>query len=136
MLRLRRRGISILLVHHANKGGGQRGTSRREDILDTVINLSRPEDYTPEEGARFEVHLEKARHIVGDEAKPFEASLNITNGASFWITRDLEDVTLQQVVNLTGEGLSVRDIADEIAISKSRVQRIKNRARQEGLIDG
>ena len=50
ILDLRRRGMSALLVHHAGKGGSQRGTSRREDVLDTVINLKRPEDYTPEEG--------------------------------------------------------------------------------------
>ena len=31
------------------------------------------------EGARFEVHLTKARGILGDDAKPFEANL-ITEG--------------------------------------------------------
>ena len=35
LLKLRRRGISVLIVHHAGKGGQQRGTSRREDVLDT-----------------------------------------------------------------------------------------------------
>jgi AAA domain len=30
LLRLRRRGISVLLVHHAGKAGEQRGTSRRD----------------------------------------------------------------------------------------------------------
>src|SRR4051812_14367522 len=51
LLDLRRRGIAVLLVHHAGKGGAQRGTSRREDILDTVLTLKRPEDYEPTEGA-------------------------------------------------------------------------------------
>jgi len=36
---------SVLLIHHAGKGGLQRGTSRREDVLDTVITLRRPADY-------------------------------------------------------------------------------------------
>ena len=44
-LDLRRRGIAVLFIHHGNKSGGQRGTSRREDILDTVIQLKRPNDY-------------------------------------------------------------------------------------------
>jgi putative DNA primase/helicase len=34
LLRLRRRGMSGLIVHHAGKGGQQRGTSRREEVLD------------------------------------------------------------------------------------------------------
>ncbi len=71
----RRRGVSVLIVHHAGKGGEQRGTSRREDVLDTSISLRRPNDYVPTEGARFEVHFEKARGIHEDRAKPFEAKL-------------------------------------------------------------
>jgi putative DNA primase/helicase len=39
MLRLRRRGISVVLMHHSGKTGQQRGTSRREDVLDLVLNL-------------------------------------------------------------------------------------------------
>ncbi len=35
LLRLRRRGISVLIVHHAGKNGDQRGISNREDLLDT-----------------------------------------------------------------------------------------------------
>ena len=53
LLKLRRQGIAVLLVHHAGTNGRQRGTSRREDALDTVIALRRPEDYSPEQGARI-----------------------------------------------------------------------------------
>jgi len=48
-LRLRQRGISVLFLHHAGKSGAQRGTSRREDLLDTVIALKHPSDYCPTE---------------------------------------------------------------------------------------
>ena len=33
---------TVLFVHHSGKGGQQRGTSRREDVLDTVIALRYP----------------------------------------------------------------------------------------------
>ncbi|MDH3691882.1 MAG: AAA family ATPase, partial [Gammaproteobacteria bacterium] len=66
-LRMRGSGRSVLFIHHGGKGGQQRGTSRREDILDTVISLRHPSDYRPEEGAVFEVHFEKARGIYGDD---------------------------------------------------------------------
>jgi hypothetical protein len=62
LLRLRRKGIAVLLVHHAGVNGRQRGTSRREDALDTVIALRRAADYSPEQGARFEIHIEKRAH--------------------------------------------------------------------------
>jgi putative DNA primase/helicase len=112
-------------VHHAGKGGQQRGTSRREDVLDTSISLRRPADYSPTEGARFEIHLEKARGIVGAAAKPFEAKLETRGGATVWTTRELEDVSRVRVEALLDDGLSVREIADETGISKSTVHRIK-----------
>ncbi|WP_456679309.1 hypothetical protein [Bradyrhizobium sp. S3.7.6] len=50
LLQLRRRGVTVLVVHHAGRGGNARGTSKREDVLDTVIQLKRPEDLTKARG--------------------------------------------------------------------------------------
>lgn len=132
LLKLRRRGISVLIVHHAGKGGQQRGTSRREDVLDTSISLRRPADYNATEGARFEIHLEKARGIHGDAARPFEAKLEMRDGIAVWTMRELEDVNHARVKTLLDNGLSVREIADETGIPKSTVHRIKkaNAARE------
>ena len=131
-LRLRRAGKCVLFVHHAGKGGQQRGTSRREDVLDTVINLRRPDDYQPQEGARFEVHLEKARGISGDKAQPFEAKLAMHDGRAEWTTMILEDVKAARVLALHADGLSVRDIAAQTEISKSTVARMIKRERSNG----
>jgi putative DNA primase/helicase len=127
LLRLRRRGVSVLIVHHAGKGGQQRGTSRREDVLDTVISLRRPEDYRQEEGARFEVHIEKGRSVHGDDAKPFEAKLETPSGAAVWTTREIEDVSLARVKALLDDDLSVREIAEETGIPRSTVARLKKK---------
>ena len=69
ILALRRRGIAVLLIHHAGKGGQQRGTSKREDLLDVVIGLSRPQDYDPQKGAVFVVDFTKARNLMGEDAE-------------------------------------------------------------------
>jgi putative DNA primase/helicase len=127
LLRLRRRGVSVLIIHHAGKGGEQRGTSRREDVLDTSISLRRPSDYTPTEGARFELHFEKARGIHGERAKPFEAKFELRDGAAFWSIQEIEDVEYARVKALLDDGLSIRDIADETGISRSTVHRIKKK---------
>jgi hypothetical protein len=50
LLRQRRLGRSVMFLHHAGKGGAQRGTSNREDVLDTVIGLRPPYDYSPHQG--------------------------------------------------------------------------------------
>ena len=125
-LHQRRSGRSVLFIHHAGKGGQQRGTSRREEVLDTVIALRRPTDYQPDQGARFELHYEKARGLHGDDANPFEASLG---DGGIWTTRDLADVDMARVLTLSAEGESVRDIATALGMSKSRVQRLLDKGR-------
>jgi RecA-family ATPase len=53
MLKLWRQGVAVLMIHHAGTNGRQRGTSRREDALDTVIALRRPEDASADKTARI-----------------------------------------------------------------------------------
>ena len=127
LLELRRRGITVLLIHHAGKSGDQRGTSAREDIMDTVISLRRPREYSMAEGARFEVHLTKARAIVGDDAKPFEANLVTEGNALHWQIKVLEDVELEVLKRLLNEGYSIRDCAEEMGKSKGAIQRLKKK---------
>jgi putative DNA primase/helicase len=136
LLKLPRQGVSVLLVHHAGVNGRQRGTSRREDALDTVIALRRPEDYSPEEGARFEVHFEKLRHRAeGAGGLPFEASIQ-GNGddAIHWADRDIKPRLLNQAAELFAEGMTVREVAATLRISKSEAGRLRIRAYDDGLI--
>ena len=131
LLDLRRRGITVLLIHQAGKSGDQRGTSAKEDIMDTVISLRRPREYAMAEGARFEVHLTKARGILGDDAKPFEANLITEGNALHWQVREIEDVEMEELKRLLDEGYSIRDCAEEMGKSKSAVHRMKRKL--EGL---
>lgn len=100
-LKLRSRGISVLFIHHSGKGGQQRGTSRREDVLDTIISLKHPAEYRPDMGACFEIHFEKSRGIYGDDVTPFEAKLETPQeGKQIWMMRDLEESLTEKVVEL------------------------------------
>jgi len=64
LLSLRAMGLAVVLIHHAGKQGKQRGTSGREDSLDSIIRLSRPKNYEPSQGARFLVRFDKARNAL------------------------------------------------------------------------
>lgn len=131
LLDLRRRGISVLLVHHAGKGGQQRGTSSREDILDTVINLAHPLDYKPTEGARFIVSLDKARGIAGEAASPFEAQLELLDGRADWKMSDAADHIGKKIIELKEAGLSLASIGKDVGLSKSEVHRRLERTQQQ-----
>jgi putative DNA primase/helicase len=136
LLKLRRQGVAVLLVHHAGTNGRQRGTSRREDALDTVIALRRSEDYLPEQGARFEVHFEKLRNRVdGGGAIPFEASITADGEEGIrWSSRDLTPPILKRATELFADGLTVREVAAILRVSKSEAGRLRLRALAEGLL--
>jgi AAA domain/Homeodomain-like domain len=124
MLDLRKRGRSVLFFHHSGKAGLQRGTSRREDVLDAVLALKRPALYSPEDGCVFELHFEKARGLYGDALKPFEAKLEqIADGHLAWTTRTLEKRIREQVIELLDGGMKQADIARSLGINRSTVSR-------------
>jgi hypothetical protein len=134
-LRQRAAGRSVLFVHHAGKGGQQRGSSKKVDLLDLVLSLKRPADYDPTNGAQFEIHVEKGRHLQGDEGKAIEATLNTaSDGSHSWLWRTVESSTIEKVAELTREGLSQKEIAEELQINKSSVSRAVKRAKADGLL--
>jgi hypothetical protein len=134
LLKLRRWGKTSIFAHHDSKGGVQRGTSRREDVLDLVLGLREPKD-DEQEGTHFELHFEKHRSVYGAAVAPFEAHLKDgPDGRSIWTVIELEDPTLAEIVELTAEGKSARAIGKKLRIATSTVLRRLERAKKRGLL--
>lgn len=124
-IRQRSAGRSILLVHHSGKNGAQRGTSRREDVLGTVIQLKRPAGYHQSDGAKFEVHFTKARGFYGSSAEPIEAHLK-QDGQWSWASVNQAQVGV--AAELFQHGETVRDIATKLGVSTSTISKRLNEA--------
>lgn len=122
-IRHRSKGRAIIFVHHANKGGEQRGSSRKEDALDNVIRLSRPDDYDESrDGAKFEIRFTKGRSLTEKEKIPIIASLdNSQKGIWSWgKVESREDKCLE----LMQAGYKQKEIAQMLDISPTTVCRI------------
>ncbi|MBW1967395.1 MAG: AAA family ATPase [Deltaproteobacteria bacterium] len=137
LLELRFAGISTIMLHHTSKEGQQRGTSAREDNLDTSIMLKAPYDYTPEDGARFVVHFSKARvqtsrlNLLSDTE--FKLTLDEA-GNHTWTYSNVKRETRSEVLRLLDEGMTQTDIKNTLGIHKGTVSKIRTRAIKDGLL--
>ena len=133
LLKLKARGKSIIMLHHSGKNGSSRGTSRRHDILDTVIRLERPPSYTESEGAKFEVHFDKTRSFAGPKAEPigmiYQSDGTQADWSNFRITNERE----VEVAKLLQGGMKQKDVADQLQISQGQVSKLSARAKSNGL---
>jgi len=133
-IRQRQDGRSVLFVHHSGKAGRQRGTSKREDILDTVINLRRPAEVTAEDGAEFEIVYEKARGFFGGDAQTFRVRMESdSQGKMNW--RRLADNKIAYVAAALNSGETVSQIAKALGCSRPTVYKYKEMAKEEGLLE-
>jgi AAA domain len=143
LLSLKRLGCAVLFVHHAGKGGGQRGTSAREDACDYVLGLHAPERYPGEErtqGARCVVRFEKSRGATLAELGARDARLLPgERGGVVWAWepanddrifsqqrrgRHIDKAALAEYRRLRDqEGLSVRAASEAVGVPRSTLQR-------------
>ena len=132
LIRLRHRGITTILVHHAGKGGQQRGTSGREDSLDTVIQLAKPTGVDARDGCHFELSFEKNRSVTGDAVAPLDVRLVTLNEGLQWDWKALEVSMLDRARRLVADGVEgPTALGEELGINKGYASRILKMLREE-----
>jgi len=90
-------------------------------VLDLVMALRRPSDYEPRDGARFELHFEKARGLFGEVTDPIEAQLVTDDaGVARWDWRPAQVGELDRAAALLRDGLNPSQVAAELGISKAK----------------
>jgi len=124
-------GKSVILVHHDGKNKEQRGTSFREDILDTVIQLREPSDMKHGAGVHCEIHLRKMRgYSPGNPAcEPFVAKLDRVpkfDGLFAWNVLPLRAVNQQKAFTLFDAGMNVKEVMEELGISRATAFRYRH----------
>ena len=92
VLDLKRRGLAVVITCQSGKSGKPRGASRLQHVMNTVIALKYPLDYSVSQGARFEVHFERAHGLHENDVFPFEARLKVCDGAARWATGNLKAI--------------------------------------------
>lgn len=124
------KGISTIFVHHSGKSGDQRGSSKREDLLDFVLKLGIPSDYRMDEGLRAELFLTKKRGKIAKPAWgwPFEVRLGIDErGEPAWTMRALRELLKERARLMLADGMKPNDVAQETGLDRWTIARLKKK---------
>ncbi len=137
LLELRRRQITVIIVHHAGRNGLMRGHSKREDACSWILEL-RDAKTEEDAGAKFTTHFAKASRNTGDampdlvwhfsatEEGGMEIGCDYANGQEF-------EAFLQHVK----DGIqSQSDIAELMSKPKGTICKWAAKALREGQLSG
>jgi DNA-binding transcriptional ArsR family regulator len=128
LLRHKRAGRTIIMVHHTGKvGKKQRGTSKHEDAMDWVISLSPiPNGNHGSRDLKFTLEWQKIRHLAMADVPSITVTMHVAeNGELSWSHENgkPEDPTDARILKLSKEGKNNTEIAEIVAKSRSAVSR-------------
>lgn len=132
LLSLRRRSITVLIVHHAGRSGEMRGSSRREDPAHWILSLRD----ASEDGAKakqFITTFTKCRNCQGRDAMPLR-----------WTLQDEADRITVFCESFSGSDallahirdgiVSATDLAQTLNVQTSTISKWAKKLMQAGLI--
>jgi len=113
--------------------------------MDVVIQLRRPKDYRPRQGARFEIHFEKGRELSGGQAEPFIFQIVSDPSNPEKLNWKAENISKQKpekinegmrniMLNLD-KGTKQAEIAKAAGCTAQNISKIKKNAINDGILN-
>ncbi|MBB5033338.1 AAA family ATPase [Prosthecobacter vanneervenii] len=137
LLDLRRRKITVIVVHHAGRNGAMRGHSKREDACAWIIELrdARQDD---EKGAKFVSHFTKPSRNTGDPLPDLLWHYTSDEQGNTHIKCELAvNSDYEQFIQHVMDGVtSQKDIAELMDKNKGTISKWARRALDERRISG
>lgn len=118
LISLRRKGISVLMLHHAGKPDQfgnvqQRGTSKREDVLNSSLLLNKPSN-----NGNFKLEFTKNRGFTRPE--DMHVALSIGGGCARLVEIDRGQEALEHY----NSGMTLKEVAAVMHISIGTVSKL------------
>ncbi len=134
LLNHRWQGRTVVLMHHTGKSGQQRGTSKREDVMDTIISLRKQPDECTDTESVFDLTFAKSRDFFGQDAEPMRLRFCIEDGQARWTGEPLRDARREKVREMLDAGTKQKDIARELGVTPGRVSQIVKDLKGDGNV--
>ncbi|WP_395738866.1 AAA family ATPase [Prosthecobacter sp.] len=138
LLELRRRKITVIVIHHAGRNGFMRGHTKREDACSWILEL-RDARQEADPGAKFVSHFTKPSRNTGEPLP--DLLWHFTTDKVSGITDIKCELSIEseyeQFIQHVCEGVtSQKDISEMMDKNKGTVSKWARRALNEGLISG
>jgi hypothetical protein len=135
LLALRRRGIAVIIIHHAGRSGQMRGTSRREDNVFWVIALDdMKKNADDKRGARFISHFDKPSRNTQDEVGSYQWHFVTESNGQVTVSHKLAQ-SLDVFLRVINSGIDKHDeITDAMKLPGYEVSRMAKKAEDQGLL--
>jgi putative DNA primase/helicase len=131
LIKKRLRGIAVLLLHHAGKGGAQRGTSAHEDLLDYSIQVTPHEAEEVGQTAFTVEHTKLRDHLPELKTKQLFTVWTEGGAMRFKVEPQLShgQKMLAKILELKRKNpaMTQRVIASELGINAAQVSRYLKR---------
>jgi putative DNA primase/helicase len=133
LLQHRWRRRTVILVHHQGRSGQPRGTSKREDVMDTMIGLRKitDDDAIAADDSVFALTFTKTRDFYGHDAEPLKLRLSMVEGHVSWVHETVRNARDEQICEMFDDGMKQVDIAKKFGLTKGRINQIVRRREKD-----
>jgi putative DNA primase/helicase len=129
LIRLRALGKTVIFLGHDGKSGKQRGTSKKEDTLDTVIGLKLDRK---ELATTINLEWEKHRDFHGAEAQPLVLTAqNNAHGMVQWSSTSAAGEHAAQIRELLDAGMTASQIIKGHGFGRTHVYEVMRKWDEE-----
>jgi hypothetical protein len=145
LMKLKRHGLAVVVIHHARKNGGggegsYRGSQKIGVTFQTIIRLNHPDNVPSHDGVAFDLTFEKMRELRTAETEDFRATLP-TNGsddptARHWRLEVRGDARLRRLVaNVKSLKYATQEaLARSLDVSTGTLHHLKTTVLSQGLM--
>lgn len=126
LLRHKRAGRTVIIVHHTGKNGTQRGASNHEDQMDFVMSLRPPKVSSEDDALKFVISWTKSRHLPASYTKPFQVEFRQTEAGPYSWTKSNEidaSPQLAEAIRMKADGKNLIEIGKALKKDKSTISR-------------
>lgn len=134
LLDLRRRKVTVIVIHHAGRSGLMRGHSKREDDCSWILELKNAKT-DGDEGAKFTSHFAKSSRNTGDSMPDLLWHITTTGKRLFIKCEEAALDEFQQFIRHVFEGVEYqKEIAELMGKPEGTISKWAKRAVEEGAI--